>query len=81
MNMPWYLYALLGLVALDTVAVIIGIIALRRSPDEKRLARYIELSEVVVLINLFVIIAIGTGLLIEGISKLRINPCECGCEP
>jgi len=78
MYMPWYLYALLGLIALDVVAIIVGIIVLKRTQDEKKLARYIELYEVIVLINISVLIVIEGAILVD---KLRINPCECGCEP
>jgi len=78
MYTPWYLYPLLGLITLDVIAIIAGIIILKRIQDEKKLARYVKLYEVIALINIFVYIAITGAILVD---RLRINPCECGCEP
>jgi len=78
MYTPWYLFVILGLIVLDIIVLIIDVIASKRVQDEKKLVRYIELTEVAILINIIVfIVIIGINL----VDMLRLNPCECGCEP
>ena len=78
MYAPWQLFVILGLIVFDIVVGIIDIIASKRIQDEKKLEKYVKLTEVAILINLTVIIVIiGINL----VDQLRLNPCECGCEP
>jgi len=78
MYTPWYLFVILGLIIFDIIVGIIDIIASRRIQDEKKLTKYINLTIIAILINIAVIIVIEGAILVD---KLRINPCECGCEP